>query len=231
MKTDIWKMSSKVGSGDCMFDSLRQKMVEEQIVSRGVTDKRILAAMRHVPRHLFVPAGRRSMAYWDGAFPIGYGQTISQPFIVAFMTEAARVGPGSRVLEIGTGSGYQTAVLSEIVREVYSIEFIPELAAQAIERLQKLGYKNAKVKRGDGYKGWPEHAFFDAILVTAAPPEVPKELLKQMRVGGCMLVPVGEFNQELKRITRTQTGFEEENLFPVVFVPMIPEKEKPPHEA
>lgn len=196
-------------------------MVTEQILSRGVTDKSVLAAMRKVPRHLFVPLSHRAVAYSDGALPIGDGQTISQPYIVAYMTQAARVGPGSRVLEIGTGSGYQTAVLAEIVQEVYTIEILQGLADQAAARLAKLGYKNVKVKQGDGYKGWPEHASYDAILVTAAPPEVPKKLLEQLKQDGCMIVPVGDSFQELRRITRTQSGFKEEPLISVVFVPMI----------
>jgi protein-L-isoaspartate(D-aspartate) O-methyltransferase len=204
-----------------MFDVARKKMVMEQILSRGVTDTQVLAAMRKVPRHLFVPLSRRSMAYEDGALSIGSGQTISQPYIVAFMTQAAHVNSGSRVLEIGTGSGYQTAVLAEIVQEVYSIEIIRELADQAVERLSKLGYKNVKVKQGDGYQGWSEQAPFDVIMVTAAPLEVPRDLLGQLKVGGCMVAPVGGTSQELWRITRTETGFEEESLMSVVFVPMV----------
>lgn len=199
-------------------------MVAEQIISRGVTDTHVLAAMRKVPRHKFVPSGRRSMAYSDAALPIDNGQTISQPYIVALMTQEARLGPGSRVLEIGTGSGYQTAVLAEIVKEVYSIEIIQDLADRAGVRLEKLGYGNVKVKRGDGYEGWPEHAPFDAILVTAAAPEVPHKLLEQLKVGGCMVVPVGDVSQELRRYTRTASGFKEEFLESVVFVPMVPEK-------
>ena len=206
-----------------MFDSSRKKMVTEQILSRGVTDTRVLAAMRKVPRHLFVPISRCSMAYADGALSIGDGQTISQPYIVAFMTQVAHIGSVSRVLEIGTGSGYQTAVLAEIVKEVYSIEIIPELADQAVERLAKLGYGNIKVRQGDGYKGWPEQAPFDAIMVTAAPIEVPRDLLGQLKAGGCMVVPVGDTSQELRRITRTESGFEEESLMSVVFVPMVTE--------
>lgn len=207
-----------------MFDSARKKMVMEQILSRGVTDTQVLAAMRKVPRHLFVPLSCRSLAYADGALSIGDGQTISQPYIVAFMTQTAHVGSGSRVLEIGTGSGYQTAMLAEIANEVYSIEIIQALADQAVTRLAKLGYKNVKIKQGDGYKGWPEQAPFDAIMVTAAPLEVPSDLLGQLKVGGCMVVPVGDTYQDLRRITRTESGFEEESLMSVVFVPMVTEK-------
>jgi len=214
-----------------MFDSSRRKMVEEQIASRGVTDEKVLAAMLKVPRHLFVPEDRRSMAYSDGALPIGHGQTISQPFIVAFMTQEARLGPEARVLEIGTGSGYQAAVLAEIVKEVYSLEVVQELADQAVTRLAELGYGNVKVKRGDGYRGWPEKAPFDAIMVTAAPPEVPKELLDQLKIGGRMIIPVGDLSQDLRRITRTRSGFQEEPLIPVVFVPMVRGKDIRPHDA
>ena len=207
-----------------MFDVARKKMVMEQILSRGVTDTRVLAAMRKVPRHLFVPRSRCPMAYSDGALLIGDGQTISQPYIVAFMTQAAHVGSESRVLEIGTGSGYQTAVLAEIVKEVYSIEIIQSLANQAVARLAQLGYRNVKVKQGDGYQGWSEQAPFDAIMVTAAPREVPRDLLGQLKVGGCMVAPVGDTSQELRRIMRTESGFEEESLMSVVFVPMVMEK-------
>jgi protein-L-isoaspartate(D-aspartate) O-methyltransferase len=219
-----WHFLKKVYFRAVMFDSARKKMVMEQILSRGVTDTQVLAAMRKVPRHLFVPLSCRSLAYADGALSIGDGQTISQPYIVAFMTQTAHVGSGSRVLEIGTGSGYQTAMLAEIANEVYSIEIIQALADQAVTRLAKLGYKNVKIKQGDGYKGWPEQAPFDAIMVTAAPLEVPSDLLGQLKVGGCMVVPVGDTYQDLRRITRTESGFEEESLMSVVFVPMVTEK-------
>ena len=205
-------------------------MVLDQILSRGVADGSVLSAMRKVPRHLFVPFNRRSKAYSDEALSIGDGQTISQPYIVAFMTQAARLDPKSRVLEIGTGSGYQTAVLAEIVREVYSIEIIPSLADQAEERLAKLGYRNVKIKRGDGYQGWPEQAPFDAIVVTAAAPEVPLELLGQLKIGGCMVIPVGDVSQELLRISRTESGLETESLMSVVFVPMVSKDERASHE-
>jgi protein-L-isoaspartate(D-aspartate) O-methyltransferase len=204
-----------------MFALSKENMVEEQIASRGVTDEKVLAAMRKVPRHLFVPMDCRPKAYWDGALPIDNGQTISQPFIVAYMTQAACLNSESCVMEIGTGSGYQSAVLAEIVREVYSIELIKDLADQARARLEELGYGNVKIKQGDGYQGWPEHSPFDTIMITAAPPKVPRELLQQLKVGGCMVVPVGDVSQELLRITRTPSGFDEEPLIPVVFVPMV----------
>ena len=204
-----------------MYASERKQMIERQISSRGVTDKKVLKAMMEVKRHLFVPADIRTAAYRDTPLPIGYGQTISQPYIVAYMTEVARLGSKDRVLEIGTGSGYQAAVLAEIVKEVYTIEIIKELADSASKRLKNLGYRNVHVKWGDGYKGWPERAPYDAIIVTAAPPELPEELIGQLKVGGRMVVPVGSFFQELYLITRTDSGYDRKALFPVRFVPMV----------
>jgi protein-L-isoaspartate(D-aspartate) O-methyltransferase len=206
------------------FAAARQKMVAEQIAARGVRDERTLEAMRNVPRHLFVPADLEPMAYSDSPLPIGHRQTISQPFIVAYMTEQCRIQPGDRVLEIGTGSGYQAAVLGELAREVYTIELLPELAASAEAKLEQLGYSNIKVKHGDGYRGWPEYAPFDVIMVTAAPPEIPAALLEQLKIGGRMIVPVGVRFQELIRMTRTESGYEKESLIPVRFVPMVPGK-------
>jgi protein-L-isoaspartate(D-aspartate) O-methyltransferase len=206
------------------FVSARQKMVDEQIVLRGVRDQRTLNAMRKVPRHLFVPALLRGAAYADQPLPIGRGQTISQPYIVAYMTEKGLVGPEDRVLEIGTGSGYQAAILGELAKEVYSVEIIRELADAATQKLTQLGYNNVEVKWGDGNQGWPQHAPFDVILVTAAPTEVPEALLEQLKVGGRMVIPVGGSSQELVRITRTDTGFERESLLPVIFVPMKAEQ-------
>jgi len=199
----------------------RDKMVDEQIVARGVTDAVVLAAMRKVERHLFIPTELQSAAYSDEPLPIGHGQTISQPYIVAYMTEAAGLKSGDRVLEVGTGSGYQAAVLAEIVKEVYTIEVIEPLAADASQRLFDLGYNNINFKLSDGYAGWPEGAPFDAIIVTAAPREIPQELAGQLKVGGRMIVPVGELIQELCLITRRETGFEKTSLLPVRFVPMI----------
>jgi len=199
----------------------RQQMVEEQIAARGVIDPAVLNAMQKVERHLFVPAALQVVAYADEPLPIGHGQTISQPYIVAYMTEALQLKSGDRVLEIGTGSGYQAAVLAEIAKEVYTIELSKPLADTARDRLASLGYKNIEVACGDGYKGWPEKAPFDAIMVTAAPPEIPEELAKQLKAGGRMIVPVGSFFQELYLVTRTETGFETKPLLPVRFVPMV----------
>ena len=199
----------------------RELMVAEQIVSRGVSDTKVLAAMRKVERELFVPPGLRQAAYADEPLPIGHGQTISQPFIVAYMTEAAQLKSGDRVLEIGTGSGYQAAILAEIAREVYTIEIVEPLARESRDRLASLGYRNIEVRYGDGYKGWPEKAPFDVIIITAAPPEIPVELVSQLKVGGRMVVPVGSFFQELVLITRTRAGYDKKSLLPVRFVPMV----------
>jgi len=199
----------------------KKRMIEEQIMQRGVLDPYVLKAMEKVERHLFVPDSLWEDAYSDGPLPIGYGQTISQPYIVAFMTEAADLKRDDKVLEVGTGSGYQAAVLAEIAREVYTIEIVEPLAESAEKRLKDLGYQNIFVKHGDGYQGWVEHAPFDAIVVTAAPKEVPEELVKQLKVGGRMIVPIGSFYQELYRITKTEKGVHKEKLIPVRFVPMI----------
>src|SRR3989338_952560 len=210
-----------VASEEEVFALNRQRMVDQQIERRGITDKRVLDAMKKVKRHLFVPTDLRNRAYEDRPLPIGHGQTISQPYIVAYMTQAARVGPNDRILEIGTGSGYQAAVLAEIAKEVYTIEILQPLADSARLRLEEMGYKNVKVKLGDGYKGWREYAPFDAIIVTAAPSEIPEELISQLKIGGRMVVPIGLFYQELYLITRTESGFKKEALLPVAFVPMI----------
>jgi len=199
----------------------RFRMVETQIARRGVTDGRVLNAMRRVQRHLFVPETLRDLAYQDTPLPIGHGQTISQPYIVAFMTEALELSPDDRVLEIGTGSGYQAAVLAELVKEVYTIEILPELAASSGKTLEETGYRNIKVKCGDGYLGWPEYAPFDAVIVTAAPPSVPEELIVQLKDGGRMIVPVGTAFQELYLITKTGSGYKKQPLLPVRFVPMV----------
>jgi protein-L-isoaspartate(D-aspartate) O-methyltransferase len=199
----------------------RQEMIETQIVSRGVSDKRVLDAMLKVERHLFVPFLVRAMAYNDSPLSIGHGQTISQPYIVAYMTEAAQLKADDRVLEIGTGSGYQAAVLAEMAREVYTIEIVEPLADDARRRLKELGYQNIFVKHGDGYKGWPEKSPFDVIIVTAAPEEIPPELVNQLKAGGRMVVPIGSFFQELYLVTSTESGFTKESLLPVRFVPMV----------
>jgi protein-L-isoaspartate(D-aspartate) O-methyltransferase len=205
---------------------LRQRMVEDQIRSREVNDPRVLAAMLKVRRHLFVPKDLVELSYADYPLAIGHGQTISQPYIVAFMTELLGLKGQERVLEIGTGSGYQAAVLAEIAQEVYSVEIIKELALKAEQRLADLCYRNIHVKQGDGYKGWSEHAPFDAIIVTAAPPDIPQELVAQLKVGGRMVIPVGSFFQDLYVITKTAQGVIEKNVLPVRFVPMIKGKEK-----
>ncbi len=199
---------------------LRDQMVERQIIARGVQDSAVIRAMRTVPRDVFVPEADRANAYRDEARSIGYGQTISQPYIVAFMTEQLRVKPGDRVLEIGTGSGYQAAVLAQIVDTLYSIEIIGELAEHARETVKKLGYDNIIIRHGDGYAGWPEKAPFDAIVVTAAPPSIPPLLLEQLKEGGRMVIPVGEYVQELNVITKDEHGLHMESVLPVRFVPM-----------
>lgn len=203
-------------------------MVERQIAARGVKDARVLAAMRRVPRHLFVSPAEVAHAYEDRPLPIASGQTISQPYIVAFMTEQLQLTGREKVLEIGTGSGYQTAVLSALAAEVYSIEIRPELAASAESLLGRLGIGNVHVRAADGYHGWAEAAPFDAILVTAAPERIPPPLLDQLAAGGRMVIPVGGFYQELKVIERTRQGLSERSVLPVRFVPFQGEAEKQP---
>jgi len=198
----------------------RDRMVDEQIVSRGITDKAVLGAMRRVPRHELVPPEMRARAYSDQPLPIGFDQTISQPAIVARMTELAAVRKGSRVLEIGTGSGYQAAVLAAMGADVYTIEIVEPLGKRAARDLARLGYGNVKTRIGDGYRGWPEAAPFDAVIVTAAPPRVPEPLKRQLKPGGRLVIPVGETVQELVVITRTDKGFTEERTHRVGFVPM-----------
>jgi protein-L-isoaspartate(D-aspartate) O-methyltransferase len=205
------------------FEEGRERMVREQIESRGITNAPVLAAMRKVPRHEFVPANWVERAYDDSPLPIGYEQTISQPYIVALMTDLAQLSPQSKVLEVGTGSGYQAAILAEIVREVYSIEIIEPLAASAAERLARLGYKNVQVKHGDGYLGWPEHAPFDAIIVTAGAEHVPPPLIEQLKPGGRLVIPVGEppHQQSLWLIEKSADGTILQNqIAPVAFVPL-----------
>ncbi len=196
-------------------------MVREQIERRGVTDGRVLRAMASVPRHLFVPEYLKDSAYDDGPLPIGEDQTISQPYIVAFMTEAIRPTPADRVLEIGTGSGYQTAVLAGLVRHVYTMEVRPRLDVVARERLHDLGCANVTLRVDDGSGGWPEEAPFDAILVTAAAHRVPEALVEQLEMGGRLVIPIGSGDQELVRVTRGRDGFDRERLLPVRFVPLV----------
>lgn len=202
------------------FAARRGSMVDRQIQARGIKAPAVLEAMRRVPRHRFVPAPAINLAYEDHPLRIGSEQTISQPYIVAYMTEAADISPSDKVLEIGTGSGYQAAVLGEIAREVYTIEIIPELAERARSTLADLGYRNVHTKEGNGYLGWPEHAPFDAIVVTAAPDEVPQALVDQLAPGGIMVVPVGAVSQDMMIIERTQRGVIERRTIPVRFVPM-----------
>ena len=199
-------------------------MVEDQIIKRGVEDQRVLDVMKVVERHKFVPEKYSESAYKDGPLPIGHGQTISQPFIVAFMTENLKLEPSHKVLEIGTGSGYQAAVLSELCDHVYTIEIVDELANESAERLGRLGFNNITVRSGDGYKGWPEEAPFDRIMVTAAPEEIPELLTEQLAEGGVMVIPVGKQYeiQYLWVITKEADGsIKKEKILPVRFVPMI----------
>jgi protein-L-isoaspartate(D-aspartate) O-methyltransferase len=205
------------------YKTMRERMIETQIKARGVKDPRVLAAMLKVERHLFVPKDLHPTAYSDQPLPIGEGQTISQPYIVALMTELLDLKGDEKVLEVGTGSGYQAAILAELAKEVYTIEIIEKLATSAEKLLLDLGYKNIKVKAGDGYLGWPEAAPFDAIIVTCAPDHIPKPLKDQLKEGGRMVIPVGEFTQELKKIVKRGANFETTNVTPVIFVPMTGE--------
>jgi protein-L-isoaspartate(D-aspartate) O-methyltransferase len=198
----------------------RQRMVDEQIAARGVLDPRVLAAMRTVPRERFMPTDVAAQAYADQPLPIGHGQTISQPYIVAYMSEALDVEPDAKVLEIGTGSGYQAAILGELAREVYTIEIVPELAERARATLESLGYRNVHVRQGDGYLGWPDQAPFDAIIVTAAPDHVPQPLVDQLKIGARLVIPVGDFDQQMRILTRTADGVQETRTLPVRFVPL-----------
>ncbi len=203
----------------------RREMVEE-IRARGVKDPAVLAAMSSVPRHLFIPEEERSNAYEDRPLPIGYRQTISQPYIVALMTSLLGLRPDSRVLEVGTGSGYEAAVLARLASQVYSVEILKPLGERARRTLAELGYRNVRVRVGDGYKGWPDAAPFDAIIVTAAPPSIPEPLLKQLKTGGKLVIPVGKTYQDLIVMTkRRDGGFDRTNVLPVRFVPMTGEAE------
>ena len=212
-----------IGQGDDPWRAQREAMVANQLAARGIKDERVLAAMRRVPRHEMVPPLVRDLAYADRPLPIGDGQTISQPYIVALMTEAAAVGKGARVLEVGTGSGYQAAVLAELGAEVYSIEIVEPLARRAAAALRRSGYGSVNLRVGDGYRGWPEAAPFDAVLVTAAPPRIPEPLKLQLKPGGRLVVPVGDGFQQLVVVTRTGDRFEERRIAPVRFVPMTGE--------
>ena len=213
-------------SQDRSYPIQRQMMVEEQIVSRGVTNSGVVKAMAEVPRHVFVPDRLREQSYVDGPLAIGSGQTISQPYIVALMTSLLELDGTEKILEIGTGSGYQAAVLSRLAREVYTIEIREELGEKAEHTLSDLGYDNIHVRIGDGYQGWPEQAPFDGIMVTAAPGEIPEPLIGQLKVGAKLVIPVGDFFQDLLVLTKTADGVERREIIPVRFVPMIGEVEK-----
>jgi protein-L-isoaspartate(D-aspartate) O-methyltransferase len=208
-----------------LYQAARQRMVKEDIQRRGINDQRVLQAMLKVKRHLFVPESYRSMAYADRPLPIGEGQTISQPYMVALMTYHLHLKPDDKVLEIGTGSGYQAAVLAELAKEVYSIEIIGQLARTAQERLQTMGYTNVRVKSGDGFFGWPVHAPYDAIIIACATPRIPEHLVEQLREGGRMVLPLGaeRFGQSLTLITKREGKIEKQPLEDVVFVPMTGE--------
>jgi len=204
-----------------VYEPSRKEMVEEQIIARGISDSLVIDAMLTVKRHFFVPANLMQLAYNDRPLPIGYGQTISQPYIVAIMTELLEVKKTHRVLEVGTGSGYQAAILSLLADSVFTIEILEPLARSAKAKLKIFGYNNVAVKTGDGYKGWKEYAPFDGIIVTCAPDEIPPLLLEQLSIGGRMVIPVGSYYQELLLITKDSSGLSEKSIVPVRFVPMI----------
>ncbi|UCE42697.1 MAG: protein-L-isoaspartate(D-aspartate) O-methyltransferase [Candidatus Aminicenantes bacterium] len=203
------------------FKKERERMVRSQLAARGIKDAKVLDTMKKVPRHLFVPESMLSLSYSDEPLPIGEGQTISQPYIVAYMTEVLALQGGERVLEIGTGSGYQTAILAEIAQQVFTVELVGALSHRAQEALKRLKYTNILFKIGDGTFGWEEQAPFDAIMVTAAPDEVPKSLKEQLKIGGRMIIPVGTAIQELVFVTRGKNKFKRKKLLPVRFVPLV----------
>ncbi len=204
----------------------RREMVENQLVPRGISDSRVIEAMLKIPRHKFLPVHLEDYAYSDSPLPIGMGQTISQPYIVAYMTELLNLKKGDKVLEIGTGSGYQAAILAEIGCDVYTIEIVEILTLRAKKVLQSLGYKNIRFKVDDGYIGWEENAPYDAILVTAAPPEIPEPLTEQLKEGSKMVIPVGDNLQELILLKKTKEGLKEKRVTPVRFVPMTGEAQR-----
>lgn len=218
--------SMREKSEEEIFKKQREGMVISQIESRGVKDTLVLKAMRKVPRHLFVFESLRNVAYTDGPLPIGESQTISQPYIVALMTELLGLKGGEKVLEIGTGSGYQAAILAEIASEVYSIEIIKTLADRSESTLNSMEYENITIRCGDGYQGWEEHAPFDGIIVTAAPDHIPQPLVDQLKAGAKLVIPVGDLFQELLVVTKTEKGIKKQGVIPVRFVPMTGEAER-----
>jgi protein-L-isoaspartate(D-aspartate) O-methyltransferase len=222
-----WQWWEETPQSEAEYAARRNRMVETQLQRRGIKDERVLTAMRDVPRHLFVPEIFRRMAYDDSPVPIGYEQTISQPFIVAYMLQYLKLSGSEKVLEIGAGSGYQTALLSHLCRKVYALEIIQELAAKAGQMMDALEIRNAKIRCSDGYLGWPEAAPFDRIIVSAAPGHVPQKLLEQLRSGGRMILPLGDFDQRLQIVHKSKTGkVYRRKLVPVKFVPMTGLAEK-----
>jgi protein-L-isoaspartate(D-aspartate) O-methyltransferase len=220
--------SSKSEDDDTEIEK-RWQMVENQIISRGIQDSGLIQAMIKIPRHKFIPENLREYAHGDNPIPIGMEQTISQPYIVALMTELLKLKQGEKVLEVGTGSGYQTAILAEMGCEVYTIEILESLVEKARKVLESLGYKNIHYKVGDGYSGWPEYAPYDAIIVTAAPDHIPQPLIEQLKVNGRMVIPVGDQYQELILIKKREKGVDMKTVTPVRFVPMTGEAQKPQH--
>lgn len=216
-----YKMHSEKTDDTVQWKKEAKRMVNSQLIPRGIADKNVLRVMENTPRHLFVPESYTEAAYDDGPLPIGEGQTISQPYIVAIMTELLKLKGHEKVLEIGTGSGYQAAVLAQLVDTCYTIELVKNLADKSGDRLIRLGYTNVIAKCDDGYKGWPEHAPFDRIIITAAPPEIPQALVDQLKPDGIMVLPVGTFYQQLMVVTKTKRGIRKESIIPVRFVPMV----------